>query len=365
MKLRKVFLVAGARPNFMKIAPLWRDFQKHADVLDTRIIHTGQHYDGKMSDVFFSQLGLPEPHYNLGVGSGTHGKQTADILAKVEEVILADKPDLLIVVGDVNSTIAAALAAVKCGVKVAHIEAGLRSFDMSMPEEINRILTDRISDYLFVSEPSGLENLRNEGTDMRKVHHVGNVMIDTLAYHLDHIKSLNICSKYKLTNANFAVITLHRPANVDNAKSLGILIEIVNDLSKRMPVVFPMHPRTRHKVNEYGLADLIHNDGHVVVTEPLGYFEFMSLVTDAKLVLTDSGGIQEETTWLGISCITLRESTERPLTITHGTNQLATLSKQEVNKALDRALTLDKHAYQPPVLWDGAAAKRIADVLLT
>lgn len=361
---KKIFLVAGARPNFMKIAPLWHVLQKHTEDFDTQIVHTGQHYDDNMSSVFFTQLQLPPPHFHLAVGSGTHGKQTAQTLEKVERVIHDESPDLVVVVGDVNSTLAAALAAVKLGVKVAHVEAGLRSFDKTMPEEINRVVTDHISDYLFVTEPIGVEHLAKEGIASDKVHLVGNVMIDTLRSMYPHISALNMSHHMHLKAQSYAVITLHRVSNVDNTESLTRIVHILHELSLRCRhIIFPLHPRTRKRLEQCGLMqDFIEISG-LTLCEPLAYFEFLSLVSDAQLVMSDSGGIQAETTWMGVPCITLRDTTESPLTVTHGTNQLMPLMTKNVVQHIDTAVNFDKSTYTPPQLWDGHAAERIVDIL--
>jgi UDP-N-acetylglucosamine 2-epimerase (non-hydrolysing) len=364
MKKYKILLVGGARPNFMKIAPIWRELVNHQDIFEPYIVHTGQHYDYEMSKVFFDQFQLPNPHYYLNVGSGSHAYQTAQIMINFEKVLSELKPDLVVVVGDVNSTIAASLTAVKLDIAVAHVEAGLRSFDKSMPEEINRILTDRISDLLLVSEPSGIENLLREGTDETKIHLVGNTMIDSLVYHLENIRELQIRKNFNLEAQKYCTITLHRPSNVDNRHNLEKIANILTEASKHTKLIFPAHPRTTKNIEEFGLRKLFDSIKNLQIIQPIGYFEFMSLVIDSRFVITDSGGIQEETTWLGIPCITLRDNTERPITVTQGTNVITGLDFQNVRDALIRANSFDRKDYTPPALWDGRASQRILKVFI-
>ena len=304
----KIINVAGARPNFMKISPLMMEMKKYPQI-KPMIVHTGQHYDYEMSKLFFEELEIPEPDINLEVGSSSHATQTAAIMTKFENVILGQKPDLVIVVGDVNSTIACALTSIKLGVKVAHVEAGLRSFDRSMPEEINRILTDAISDFLFTSEKSANGNLKNEGISDEKVFFVGNVMIDTLLRNKERSLQSSILEKLSLHPGEYAALTLHRPSNVDDQKTLSQIIEALAVVQERIKVVFPVHPRTKSVLDSMGSSRHLTNASHFIMTEPLGYLDFLRLMTDAKFVLTDSGGIQEETTVLGIPCITIRENT--------------------------------------------------------
>ncbi len=354
----RVMVVAGARPNFMKIAPLMAVMEQRPR-FEATLVHTGQHYDTAMSESFFRDLGIPEPDVNLGVGSGTHGEQTAQVLMKIEALLLESPFDLVLVVGDVNSTLAATIAAVKLGIPVAHVEAGLRSGDRAMPEEINRILTDSVSDWLFTTESAADENLRTEGIDPARIHFVGNVMIDTLLGHVERARALDVASKLDVEPGRFALLTLHRPSNVDDPDSLRRLVEVLEKIHERVPVIFPVHPRTRAAFEkllggrkpELGLCD------------PLGYLDFLSLMDSAAMVLTDSGGIQEETTALGTPCLTLRTSTERPVTCTQGTN---TIVGTDPDRILDAALaTLESPptgAAVPP-LWDGRAAERIIDVL--
>ncbi len=360
--MKKIISVVGARPNFMKIAPLHRAFNKYKEKINHLICHTGQHYDEKMSKVFFEDLGLPRPEYYLGVGSGTHAKQTAAIMVEFEKILLIEKPDMVLVVGDVNSTIACSLTAVKMGIKIIHVEAGLRSFDRDMPEEINRILTDTISDYLFVTEESGLRNLKNEGISPNKIFFTGNVMIDSLAYYLKKTSESDILKKFALRKGEYAVTTLHRPSNVDNMEQLLKLVTLLNNVAEEIPVLFPVHPRTRNSLEKFDLLEKV--SANVLLTDPVGYIEFITLVKDSLLVITDSGGIQEETTWLGVQCITLRNSTERPVTVESGTNQLLGNDLEAAEKAaLDITRGKIMKGSVPP-LWDGNAAERIAEIIL-
>lgn len=355
----RILAVAGARPNFMKIAPLMRAFARREDRFEPILVHTGQHYDRAMSDTFFRDLGIPEPDVNLGVGSGTHGEQTAEVLARIEKLLLERRPDAVLVVGDVNSTLAATIAAVKLHIPVAHVEAGLRSGDRAMPEEINRILTDAVSDWLFTTEKSADENLRREGVASDRIHFVGNVMIDTLLDHREKARSLDTVERLGLSPGGYAVLTLHRPSNVDSPEQLRRLFDVLERLNEKLPVVFPVHPRTA-KAIEHHLGD---REIRLRMTEPLGYLEFLRLLTDAQLVLTDSGGIQEETTALGVSCLTLRESTERPITVTEGTNQVVGTDPVAIEKAIESIRDAGDRAGRTPELWDGRAAERIVDIL--
>lgn len=352
-----LLIVAGARPNFMKIAPVATALRSDGR-FESTIVHTGQHYDRKMSDLFFEQLGIPEPGVRLGVGSGSHAQQTAEIMARFEPVVLEHRPNAVVVVGDVNSTIAASLVAVKLGVPVAHIEAGLRSFDRTMPEEINRVLTDSISEWLFVTEPSGVENLQREGVAPSRVHRVGNVMIDTLLQCRDAARALDVPAAHGLEPGGYAVLTMHRPANVDAAATLRAMLEPIVEMSAEVPVVFPVHPRTRKNLEDAGLR----NDDRVRLVDPLGYLEFLGLMESARVVLTDSGGIQEETTVLGVPCVTLRENTERPVTVEQGTNHLAGVTPEGIRAAIAQVLSAPPEG-RVPDLWDGKAAERIVAVL--
>ena len=358
----RVLHVVGARPNFMKIAPVLEACAARGGIVST-LVHTGQHYDERMSKLFFEQLGIPRPEIDLEVGSGSQAAQTALILQRIEPVLVERRPDLVLVVGDVNSTLACSLAAVKLGIPVAHVEAGLRSFDRSMPEEINRVVTDAVSDLLFVTEKSGVDNLLREGAAPDRIHLVGNVMIDTLLKHRDAARSSRIVEELGLPEP-YAVLTLHRPANVDDPEAFGRIMEPVLDLARKLPVVFPVHPRTRRAVEILLGASGVGADLRPI--EPLGYLDFVRLMDRARLVLTDSGGIQEETTILGVACVTLRDNTERPVTLTHGTNRLAGTRTGSIREAIAKAL--DDDAAVPasvPPLWDGHAAERIAAILKT
>jgi UDP-N-acetylglucosamine 2-epimerase (non-hydrolysing) len=354
----RVVVVAGARPNFMKIAPLVRELAARGR-FDVCLVHTGQHYDPAMSDSFFRDLGIPEPDLNLGVGSGSHGAMTAQVLAEMEKVLEARRPDALVVVGDVNSTVAASLAASKLCIPVAHVEAGLRSFDRAMPEEINRLVTDVLSDWLFTTEPSGEENLRREGIPAEKIHFVGNVMIDTLQANLARAKELDTLARLELEPRGYAALTLHRPSNVDERDKLVALFEVLEEIHREIPVVFPVHPRTRAAIER-----LLGGRGPELRTlEPLGYLEFLRLMSEARFVLTDSGGIQEETTVLGVPCLTLRENTERPVTIHEGTNTLVGSDPATIRAEVRKILDGEAPSGRVPEGWDGRAAARIVDVL--
>jgi UDP-N-acetylglucosamine 2-epimerase (non-hydrolysing) len=354
-----IVAVAGARPNFMKIAPLMWELRRRPGVTSS-LVHTGQHYDERMSKLFFEQLHIPRPDIDLGVGSGSHAQQTAEVMKRFEPVLLEQKPDAVIVVGDVNSTIACALTAVKLGVDVAHVEAGLRSFDSTMPEEINRILTDAISRWLFVTEKSGVENLRREGVPDDRIHLVGNVMIDTLLACRDRCEESPILEQLSLAAGRYAVLTLHRPANVDDLAVFAGLMSAIEKLSAELPVVFPVHPRTRKALTAGGVETF----PGLILTEPLGYLDFMKLLAHARLVLTDSGGIQEETTVLGVPCLTLRNNTERPITCEEGTNELVGLEPARVVAAGLAVLGRGPGEARRPALWDGQAARRIVEVLV-
>lgn len=355
----RVLAVAGARPNFMKIAPLMHEFARRPDRFEPILVHTGQHYDQAMSDSFFRDLGIPEPDVNLGVGSGSHGHQTAQVLMKIEDLIVERRPDVVLVVGDVNSTIAATLAAVKLDVPVAHVEAGLRSWDRKMPEEINRVLTDAVSHWLFTTEPSAEENLLREGAAAERIHFVGNVMIDTLLTQQPRAAALDTLDRLGLAPGGYAVLTLHRPSNVDSADQLRRLFEVLGRLHDELPVVFPIHPRTAKAVE----ANLGGMKPNLRMTDPLGYLDFLRLLMDARMVLTDSGGIQEETTALGVPCLTLRDSTERPVTVTEGTNEIVGTEPAKIEAAIAALRSGPPREGRRPALWDGKAALRIVDVL--
>ncbi|MFQ5502160.1 MAG: non-hydrolyzing UDP-N-acetylglucosamine 2-epimerase [Phycisphaerae bacterium] len=361
--MTKIICICGARPNFMKIAPLMAAFKK-TNSIETLLVHTGQHYDERMSELFFRDLGIPEPDVNLEVGSSSHAVQTAEIMRRFEPVVLDFKPDWVVVVGDVNSTIACALVASKLGVRVAHVEAGLRSFDREMPEEINRLLTDAISDLLLVSEPSGVENLRNEGVADEKVRFVGNVMIDTLMRNRDRAKDSTILTTLGLKAKNYAVVTLHRPSNVDRPETFASILDAFEVIGRDMPIVFPMHPRTRKNLATMCLADRVETLSALRTPEPLGYLDFLKLMAESAVVLTDSGGIQEETTILKVPCLTLRENTERPVTITEGTNRLVRPDSESILSAYREHLSRPTDAARTPKHWDGHAAERIAQVFV-
>jgi UDP-N-acetylglucosamine 2-epimerase (non-hydrolysing) len=355
----EVLCVVGARPNFMKIAPIMAAFAERP--IDARLVHTGQHYDASMSDSFFEQLGIPRPHVNLEVGSSTHAVQTADIMRAFEPVLDQESPRAVLVVGDVNSTIACALVAAKKGVPVIHVEAGLRSFDRRMPEEINRVLTDQISDLLFTTERHALDNLVREGIDPARVHFVGNVMIDTLRRNLERAVPAERTLGERPA-AGYAVLTLHRPSNVDDPGILAALLDTVTTIAERLPVVFPIHPRTRAAAERFGLGDRLQRPG-IRLMPPVGYLEMLGLTRDATLVLTDSGGLQEETTALGVPCITLRQNTERPVTMTEGTNTLTGPDPDKILQCFAEVLADGGKRGRIPEFWDGRAAERIAGLL--
>jgi UDP-N-acetylglucosamine 2-epimerase (non-hydrolysing) len=358
----KVLSVCGARPNFMKIAPLTRAFAARPGLV-ARLVHTGQHYDAAMSKAFFDDLRLPRPDVNLEVGSGSHAVQTAQIMERFEPVIEHERPDAVLVVGDVNSTIACGLVAVKRGIPLIHVEAGLRSFDRTMPEEINRVLTDAISELLFVTEPAGVANLQREGVAADKIHLVGNVMIDTLLAHRELAAQSNALERFELTAGKYGVVTLHRPANVDDPAIFGGICDALEEIQRTTPLLFPVHPRTRGNLKQNGLLRRLEAMRGLRLTEPLGYLDFLKLMSTAAIVLTDSGGIQEETTVLGIPCLTLRENTERPITIEQGTNQLVGLDPAKILAAY-RGVRAGGIEHRVPELWDGRAAERIADIMV-
>lgn len=356
----KIHLIAAARPNFMKIAPLFHELQKR-EWAEPGIVHTGQHYDVNMSDEFFEDLMLPEPNTHLGVGSGSHAEQTGRVMIEYERILLKLKPDLVIVVGDVNSTVAATLAAVKLKIKTAHLEAGLRSFDRSMPEEINRLVTDAIADILWTPSPDGDENLIREGVPREKIVRVGNIMIDSLEMMRPQIEADNYFENIGLSPGRFGLVTLHRPANVDTPERLEMLCDALVKVGKSLPLVFPIHPRTRKNLEDFGLEAQLENCRNITMLKPLSYIRFMSLVFRCGCIITDSGGIQEETTYLGIPCLTLRPNTERPITITEGTNQLCRV--HELEHAVGIILSGVEKETMPPEYWDGQTAQRVADHL--
>lgn len=363
----KLLLVAGARPNFMKIAPLLHAFAAHNKQraeseprLEWQLIHTGQHYDAQMSDIFFSELGIPAPDINLEVGSGSHAAQTAAIMAGFEPVCEEAKPDWVIVVGDVNSTMACTLVAAKMGLRVAHVEAGLRSFDRTMPEEINRLVTDALADLLLTPSEDASQNLQREGIPDSKIRFVGNIMIDSLVAHLGNSGNGEILEKLKLTDRGFIYVTLHRPANVDDRESLRVIVDELKEIAAAWPVVFPIHPRTSGRMNEFDLSF----DGKegVRLLDPIGYYDSLALTRHAKCVLTDSGGLQEESTFFRTPCLTLRPNTERPVTITHGSNRLT--RPESLRADFEACLSGEQRAGRIPPLWDGHTAKRIVQALL-
>lgn len=360
----RIVCVAGARPNFMKIAPLMEAFSNEP-CIDPLLVHTGQHYDAKMSDLFFTQLGIPKPDVNLGCGGGSHAQQTAAVMTAFEPVLLDMAPDAVLVVGDVNSTIACGLVSVKLGIPLMHVEAGLRSYDRSMPEEINRVLTDAISDLLFCTEPSGVDNLRREGIPADKIHLVGNVMIDTLMKNREKSDALPVLENLGIEPSSYAVVTLHRPANVDEPETLSGLMEVLDAVQTTLPLVFPIHPRTRSQMRHAGLEGRLEAMPNLKLIEPLGYLEFLKLLNHARIVLTDSGGIQEETTILGVPCLTLRNNTERPITCDMGTNRLAGTRPDGIISAFHEAMSAGTttEARVPP-LWDGHAAERITRIIV-
>ncbi len=362
MTSKKVLNVVGARPNFMKVAPLHRAFCAHG-AFQSMIVHTGQHYDEKMSDVFFRQLEMPQPDVYLGIGSGTHAQQTGKIMMAFEEVVFQEKPDLVLVVGDVNSTMACSVVATKCHIPVAHVEAGLRSRDRSMPEEINRILTDSISDFLLVTEQSGLKNLKAEGISDEKVFFTGNVMIDSLVHFREKAAQSSILQDLKTTPQDYVLMTMHRPVNVDTKDGLLRLLEILEHVTSLKRVVFPIHPRTMNRFESFQWSERLRQIPQLTLLEPLGYLEFLCLMDNAALMITDSGGVQEETTYLQVPCLTLRESTERPITVDLGTNELMPLDAKTVNQRVTEILNGNRKQGAIPPLWDGNAAIRIADVL--
>jgi UDP-N-acetylglucosamine 2-epimerase (non-hydrolysing) len=360
---KKIISVVGTRPNFIKLAPICNFFKDNKEI-DHLICHTGQHNDYLMSKIFFSDLCIPDPDFHLGVSGGSHAGQTANIMTAFEHLLFDIKPDLIIVYGDVNSTMACSITASKLNIEIAHVESGLRSFDRTMPEEINRIITDQISDYLFVSEKSGLVNLEKEGVSGNKVFFTGNIMIDTLVNNISFVNKSNILEKYGLTSSDYIVTTFHRPSNVDEKEALKSIMSFLNEIGKKRKIFFPVHPRTMANLKKWNLLDMI-DRSRIMIAEPIGYIEFLALVKNAQFVITDSGGIQEESTYLGVPCITFRDNTERPVTVESGTNVLAGSNIQEL-----KAITFEmlsgtlKNNSGIPELWDGQAAKRIGKIIL-
>ncbi|UCV29974.1 non-hydrolyzing UDP-N-acetylglucosamine 2-epimerase [Ferribacterium limneticum] len=360
--MSSIYLVAGARPNFMKIAPIVRAIQAHGG-LDFRIIHTGQHYDREMNEVFFEELGIPEPDVFMAAGGGSHAQQTAKIMVAFEELCQAQRPDAVLVVGDVNSTLACSIVAKKLNIPVAHVEAGLRSGDMTMPEEINRLVTDSISDWFFVTEPSGVEHLRREGKAESAIHYVGHVMVDNVLYQAEKLKDADTAgfetSAFKAANRRYGVVTLHRPSNVDSAEMMARIGGALREIAAELPLIFPVHPRTRANLEKFGV-DLGPN---VTLVGPQAYMAFLNLWKDAAVVLTDSGGLQEETTALGVPCITIRENTERPVTVDEGSNVLAGTDPVRIVEEACKVLCGEGKQGRRPHLWDGKAAERIVEIL--
>lgn len=360
--MKKVISVVGARPNFMKVAPIHKAFQAYTDKVQHLICHTGQHFDAKMSEVFFEQLEMPKPHFFLGIGGGSHAEQTAKIMMEFEKIVLSEKPDLVIVVGDVNSTMACTVVTSKLGVKTAHVEAGLRSFDREMPEEINRLVTDVLADYLFTTEEKAHQNLLREGISNDKIFFCGNVMIDSLVHFLPKIEKSTIMAQLGLEPGKFILCTFHRPSNVDSQASLTQLVGLLNSLGSERKVVFPIHPRTSNNLKKFGLDSNL--SSNLILTDPIGYLDFLNLTKHAELIVTDSGGVQEESTWLGVQCITVRDNTERPVTVDVGTNQLIGTDLTKVWDASLKILQGYKKEGGIPYLWDGKAAERITEIVV-
>lgn len=362
MNKQNVLVVVGTRPNFVKSAPLVRELKKYSKEFNTLLLHTGQHYDENLSQWLFNDLKMSPPDISLGVGSGSQAQQTAKIMMGLEESILSFKSDLVVVFGDVNSTLAAAVVTSKIGVRLAHVESGLRSFDRTMPEEVNRVVTDHLSDLLFVTEESGLHNLQKEGISLDKVFFSGNIMIDSLIASRDVVAKSDVLSRLGLTAQGYALVTLHRPSNVDSKDSLTAAMEILTEIGKRIPVVFPCHPRTKNNLERFGLGTAI-QECNLIVTEPLGYIDFCRLTSDSRFVMTDSGGIQEETTFLKIPCITMRDNTERPITVTVGTNVMTGVDADKIRTTVDDILGGRQKQSSIPALWDGHTAERIVEII--
>lgn len=356
-----IILVVGARPNFMKIAPLYAELKRRG--IEQLLLHTGQHYDDNMSKVFFDDLGMPKPDIYLGIGSGSHAYQTATVMMEFEKICMERSPSMVVVVGDVNSTVACAIVCAKLGVPCAHVEAGLRSFDRKMPEEINRILTDSVADLLLTPSPDGDENLLAEGVAKERIKRVGNVMIDSLYSNLERAKESQISTELGVQE-NYAILTLHRPSNVDDKENFTGIIGALEKIGQEVQLVFPMHPRTEKNAKAFGIYERLKAIPNIILTGPVGYLDFVALMASSTLVLTDSGGLQEETTALGIPCITLRENTERPITVTEGTNTVVGCNPALIESTAFEALAGNGKAGRIPELWDGKTAERIADVLL-
>jgi len=359
----RIINVVGARPNFMKIAPVIEEMRRRSARIEPLLVHTGQHYDESMSDSFFEDLQIPRPDINLGVGSGSHAEQTARIMIAFEQVLVSRPADWVIVVGDVNSTMAAAIVAGKYLVRVAHVEAGLRSFDRTMPEEINRVVTDALADLLLTPSRDANDNLIREGIAPEKIRFVGNVMIDTLERNLEKARGSSILTRLSLKPGQYCAMTLHRPSNVDDRATLSGILGALESIGEKLPIIFPIHPRTHHRLIEFDLLDRVRRQSSLVLTEPLGYLDFLHLYSNSRLVLTDSGGVQEETTVLGIPCLTLRKNTERPITVTEGTNRVVGSDPETIKR--EALAALDRHIVEPrvPELWDGCTAARIVDAI--
>ena len=381
----KIISVVGARPNFMKMAPVHKEFEKLSAIqsscwegsgqkshqeagqaVEHLICHTGQHYDEKMSKVFFTDLELPQPDFYLGVGSGSHAEQTAKVMIEFEKVLIREKPDLVIVYGDVNSTVACSLVAAKMGVKIAHVESGLRSFDRTMPEEINRIVTDHLSDYLFVTEKSGIENLRREGISEDNIFFVGNTMIDSLVTYLPQAERSTVLKLYNVRPSNYILVTLHRPTNVDDIENVEHIIRLLNKLAEKRKIIFPVHPRTKTVLDRLNSvpADMLNISPNLILTDPIGYIDFLCLMKNAEFVITDSGGIQEETTFLNVQCITVRENTERPVTVDIGTNYLIGTNLKRLEETAIHILDGKIKNGKIPLYWDGSTSQRVVETLV-
>jgi UDP-N-acetylglucosamine 2-epimerase (non-hydrolysing) len=365
---KKILFVVGARPNFMKVAPVIEAVRNMGSSrFDALLVHTGQHYDANMSDVFFSDLEMPRPDHFLGIGSGSHAEQTAKVMIEMEKLLTQEHPDLILVAGDVNSTLATAIVAAKAGHTLGHIESGLRSFDRTMPEEINRIVADEFSRFCFVTEQSGLKNLAFEGIGNDRIFFVGNTMIDSVVKYLPKARARfpELAERLRIGDYPYALVTLHRPSNVDERGSLVKFVELFEGMASfASRIIFPVHPRTRKQIETFGLMDRIERNANLVMIDPVGYLEFLALQDGAALVLTDSGGVQEETTALGVPCITLRENTERPVTVTEGTNELLGLDMQSILQYSKRAFDGEWKLSTVPALWDGHAAERIVNILI-